>query len=237
MTRTRTSGSTAAGPVDVDRTRTSPLRGRHEKEGLTVHGDGVRAERVHADLPRAEARHRFGGLDVPAFLAGAVAGLGTLAVLAAVAAALGTVGYQQGVGSDELSTAGLATGLVVLFLALLAGGWVAGRSARYDGARNGLLAAGLFVVLTAGIGALGSRVDGAQETAGEAASSVDLPTWLPDATTSAAVATGLLALLVVLAAGALGGSLGARWHRRVDDLLVRTVPGGIAPYPTPEHDR
>ncbi len=50
-------------------------------------------------------------------------------------------------------------------------------------------------------------------------------------TTAKAILTGLVALLVMLAAGALGGRLGSRWHRRADDVLMRTRPGGLAPYP------
>ena len=65
---------------------------------------------------------------------------------------------------------------------------------------------------------------------------VDLPQWFADgAGTATAIATGLLAVAGhVLAAGALGGWLGTRYHRRADRLIAATRPGGVV---TPERHR
>jgi hypothetical protein len=47
-------------------------------------------------------------------------------------------------------------------------------------------------------------------------------------TTAALIAAGL-GLLAAGVAGLLGGRLGARWHRDVDDVIVGTRPGAVAP--------
>ena len=119
---------------------------------------GVRVTRAGDDVGVQEARSRFGGVDIPATVAGALAALGTAVLLAGVLAGVGSYGYQLGRDNvaDELSLGGLIGGLLTLLVAFLVGGWVAGRVARYDGGRNGLLTAVWFVLLAGGTGALGA---------------------------------------------------------------------------------
>ena len=119
----------------------------------------------------------------------------------------------------------MIAGLATLLVAFLVGGWVAGRIARYDGGRNGVLTAVWFFALaavTSGLGAwLGDKYD--------VLPSVRLPQWFSaDARTGAAAATGLLALLVMLFAGWLGGRWGERYHRRADAVIATTRDGGLA---------
>ena len=186
-------------------------------ETVVVHGSDVHVERANFELPMAEARSRYGGVDVPAVLGGALAGLGTAAVLGALASA---VGAQVGQGDAEtLAVGGLVTALVVLALSAFVGGWVAGRSARYDGARNGLLAGLVLALLLAALGAAGAY----------SAAETGLPVSLDsDRLTTAAVVAAVLGLVVTLRAATAGGRLGARWHRDVDDLVVGTRPGAVA---------
>ena len=199
---------------------------RRDEPGRASAPAGVRVTDVTGDVGVEEARSRFGGIDIPATLAGALAALGTAALLAGVLAGAGTVGYQMGRdnSTEELTTGGLIGGLATLFVAFLVGGWVAGRVARYDGGRNGLLTALWFVLLAAGTAALGAW-------AGEKYDvfrNVNLPQWFDsDALTGAAIATGLLALAVMLGAGWLGGRLGERYHRRADSLVAHTRPGAV----------
>ena len=104
--------------------------------------------------------------------------------------------------------------LVVLFLAYLAGGYVAGRMARFDGARQGIAVwiIGLLVVLALAVAGLvfGSEYNVLQQ--------LDLPRIPIDegtATTGGIIA--LVAVLLVTLLGAiLGGKLGDRFHRKVD---------------------
>lgn len=194
-------------------------------ETVVVHGSDVSVHRAHSELPLAEARSRFGGVDVPSILGGALAGLGTAAVLGGIASA---IGFSVGQGDAQtLALGGLATALVVLALSALAGGWVAGRCARFDGARNGLLAGLLLALLLALLGAAGAY----------SAADSGLPVSLDsDRLTTAALIAAALGLVVAALAGLLGGRLGVRWHRDVDDVLVGTRPGAVTA-PTQEATR
>ena len=190
-------------------------------ETVVVHGTGVHVERAHYELPLAEARSRYGGTSVPAILAGALAGLGTASLLGGLASA-GGVQVGQAVADDagqvpELAVGSAVAALVVLALSALVGGWVAGRVARFDGARNGLLA-GLVLALLVGL--LGAVVTAAHAGA--------LSPLASDATlTTTAVIAAAAGLAVSLLAGLFGGRLGARWHRDVDDVLLGTRPGAV----------
>ena len=198
------------------REASSPV-GRSPLDKVVVHGTDITVGRAHTELPRAEARSRFGGVDVPAVLGGALAGLGTAALLGALASAVGLETGQA--DAEALALAGLATALVVVALSAFLGGWVAGRAARFDGARNGLLAGLLLSLLLALMGAAGAY----------SAAENGLPVSLDsDRLTTAALVAAGLGLLVSALTGLLGGRLGARWHRDVDDVIVGTRPGAVA---------
>ena len=194
--------------------------GRSPLSHVVVHGSDVHVQRAHSEIPLAEARSRFGGLDVPAVLGGALAGLGTAALLGGLATALGLEVGSIDVDAEALAVGGLLTSVLLVGLSALVGGWVAGRAARYDGARNGLLAVLLMSLLLALLGAAGAYT----------AAGGGLPVSLDSErlTTAALIAAGI-GLLVAALAGLLGGRLGARWHRDVDDVLVGTRPGGVRP--------
>ncbi len=178
------------------------------------------------DVGVDEARSRFGGIDLPATLAGALAALGTAVILAGILAGAGTVGYQMGVddAAEKLTAGGLIGGLVTLVVAFLVGGWVAGRVARYDGGRNGLLTALWFVLFAAGAAALGAWAGDKYNVF----RNVNLPQWFDsDALTGPAIGSGLLALAVMFGAGWVGGRLGERYHRRADSVVAHTRPGAV----------
>lgn len=188
---------------------------------------GIRVDRAHGDVGATEARRRYGGLDLPATLAGTVAALGTTVLVGGLVAGAGTVGYQLGLeGKEELSVGGLVGGLVTLVFGFLVGGWVAGRMARYDGGRNGIMTAVWFLLLAAATAALGAWV-GKSYNAFER---LQLPQWFSaNARSAAAVATGVLALAVMVFASWVGGRAGSRYHRRPDALIAQTRQGGISP--------
>ena len=203
----------------------------HERRagGVGVHANGVRVSDARADVGVAEARSRFGGIDVPASLVGMLTALAFLVLFAGlVGAAIGTVGYQTGLdgNEEELSIASLAGGVVALFLAYLLGGWTAARIARYDGVRNGLMT-GVWTIALAAVASalaawLGSEYDVLRN--------VDLPQWFSeDALTIGAIASAAVAVVAMLVAGALGGAWGERFHRHADAAIVSTRPGGVGP--------
>lgn len=200
---------------------TSSTRTAHRADGsptspVHVHGSDVHVERANFELPLAEARSRYGGLDLPAALGGALAGLGTAALLGSLATA---VGLQVGQGdAEQVAVGGAVTAVVVLALSALVGGWVAGRVARFDGARNGLVTGVLLFLLAAAVGALAAGVH----------AGAGLPVSLDAGSlTTAAVVGALVALAVCLVAGLTGGRIGSQWHRGVDDVMVGTRPGAV----------
>jgi hypothetical protein len=163
-----------------------------------------------------EAHRRFGGFDLPAAIAGMLAGLGTAVLLAGLAAAIGDVGYQRDTGDTVLSTGALATGLAVLLVSFLVGGWVAGRMARYDGVLNGMLSAILFVAVAAGLGALGNWLDAKYDFLG----AVNLPSWFDGPNDWTRATWAAVGIAVMLLAAGLGGALGTSYHRRADRVIA-----------------
>lgn len=187
-------------------------------------GKGVRSRDVTDDIGVSEARRRYGGLDVPATVAGTLAALGTAVLLGGILAAAGSFGYQQDVSGETISVAGLIAGLATLLVAFLVGGWVAGRIARYDGGRNGLMTALWFVVLAAVAAALGAWAGSEYDVFAD----VELPQWFSDEATSwQAIVTGVAALVVMFVAGFIGGKLGERYHRRADAVITHTRSDGL----------
>ncbi|MGY1776324.1 hypothetical protein ACI8AV_10730 [Geodermatophilus sp. SYSU D00804] len=195
----------------------------HHDHDATATTEGAHATRGAARDAIDAQRHRFGGIKWGAAFFGWLSANGLAVVLVALLAAAGVglslaeVDGVEDVPADPTTALGVAGGialLVVLFLAYLAGGYVAGRMARFDGARQGLavwLIGLLVVVLLAAAG----TVLGAQYNVLEQLNLPRIPIDEGTATTAGIVT--LAAVLVVTLAGALlGGKLGTRYHRRVD---------------------
>src|SRR3712207_4348071 len=113
-----------------------------------------------------DAQHsRYGGIKWGAAFFGWLSANGLAVLLVALLSAAGVaIGLTQGVPSadeatQQADTIGIVGGivlLVILFLAYLAGGYVAGRMARFDGARQGIAVwvIGLLVVLALAVAGL-----------------------------------------------------------------------------------
>jgi hypothetical protein len=179
---------------------------------------------VASDDYPAEAlqRKRFGGANWGAGFFGWLVAVAMTTLLAAVAAAvvlgLGTTG--EAVPADLESTpnggvAAAAVGLAIVMLAYFCGGYVAGRMSRFDGGRQGLAVWLVGLLLTGAAVGLG-LVFGPQVTLPD---QVDLPA--PELAASATGITVLVAVAVTLVCGlvaaVLGGKVGCRYHRKVDD--------------------
>ena len=196
----------------------------HHDHDATVRTDtGARASRGAARDAVDVQRARFGGIKWGAAFFGWLTANGLAVVLVALLSAAGVaLGLAQGVdtadeAAEQVETLGLGGGiaiLVVLFLAYLAGGYVAGRMARFDGARQGFAVwvIGLLVVLVlAAAGAiLGSQYNVLQQ--------LNLPRIpIDEGTATTAGIITLVAILVVTLLGAvLGGKMGDRYHRKID---------------------
>jgi hypothetical protein len=195
----------------------------HDSDGPVTTDGGAHATRGAARDAVAVQRARFGGIKWGAAFFGWLSANGLAVVLVALLSAAGVaLGLAQGVdtadeAAQQVDTLGIGGGiavLVVLFLAYLAGGYVAGRMSRFDGARQGLAVwlIGLLVVLLL---ALAGVVLGAQYNV---LRELDLPRIpVDEGTATVAGIVTLVAILVVTLAGAvLGGKLGDRYHRRID---------------------
>ncbi|MCZ2818612.1 hypothetical protein [Modestobacter sp. VKM Ac-2984] len=184
---------------------------------------GARASRGVARDAVDRQHDRFGGIKWGAAFFGWLSANGLAVLLIAIVSAAGVaVGLTETVASVEEATdnaGGIGVGggialLVILFLAYLAGGYVAGRMARFDGARQGIAVwvIGLLVVLALAIAGavLGSQYNVLSE--------LDLPRIpIDEGTLTTAGIIALVAVLVVTLLGAvLGGKLGERYHRKVD---------------------
>src|SRR5215216_3225891 len=125
---------------------------------VTATTDGAHATRGAA-RDAVDAQHaRFGGIKWGAAFFGWLTANGLAVILIALLSAAGVaLGLAQGVDTadeavQQADTLGIGGGiaiLVVLFLAYLAGGYVAGRMSRFDGARQGVAVwlIGLLVVV------------------------------------------------------------------------------------------
>ena len=193
-----------------------------------VHTDGDHTEGAHPTRGAARdaidaQRSRYGGIKWGAAFFGWLSANGLAVLLVALLSAAGVaIGLTQGVPSpdeaaQQADTIGVVGGivlLVILFLAYLAGGYVAGRMARFDGTRQGVAVwvIGLLVVLA--LAALG-LVFGAQFNVLQQLNLPRIPIDEGTATTGGLIAL-VAVLLVTLLGAVLGGKLGDHYHRKVD---------------------
>src|SRR5690606_20463384 len=126
---------------------------------------------------------------------------------------------------DDFTSSGAAAALasaVVLFLAYLFGGYVAGRMARRSGMLHGALVFVTSIVIAAVVGGLVSAIGDSSQVE-DSLRSIGIPTsW--DQVEDVAVAGAIVSLVAVLLGSLLGGMLGERWHttlaRRVADPSI-----------------
>jgi hypothetical protein len=199
--------STSDTPTATDGTHS---QGAHPTKGVAR--DAVDAQ-----------RSRYGGIKWGAAFFGWLSANGLAALLVALLSAAGiAIGLTQGIpttdeAAQEAETIGVVGGVVllgILFLAYLAGGYVAGRMARFDGVRQGIAVwvIGLLVVLVLAVAGV---LFGAQYNVLQQLNLPRIPIDEGTATTGGIIAL-VAVLLVTLLGAVLGGTLGDRYHRKVD---------------------
>jgi hypothetical protein len=172
-------------------------------------------------------KERYGGIKWGSAFFGWLTATGTAVILTALLAAAGTavgvatdtdVGEAAGQATQQAETVGWVGGialLVVLFLAYYCGGYVAGRMARFNGAKQGIAVfvwAILIAVVVAVAGALlGNEFDVLARLNGFPR----IPINEGDLTTGGIIAI-LAAAAAALVGAILGGLAGMRFHRKVD---------------------
>ena len=175
----------------------------------------------------AREKEEFGGFKFGSAFFGWLTATGTAVLLTALVAAAGAaVGLGNGVSTedaadaatDNAETVGLVGAIaliVIILIAYFAGGYVAGRMARFSGAKQGL-AVWIWAVVIAIVVAVISALAGSQfDILGNLNSFPRIPLG-EGALTSASVITAVLIAVASLVGAVLGGLAGMRYHRRVD---------------------
>lgn len=187
-----------------------------------------RGEVVDRDAVVEREREAYGGLKMGAAFFGWLSAMGLAVLLTALLTAVGVaVGLGTGTTVEDaaqqaqqdpsaIGWAGVIGLLVVLFIAYFAGGYVAGRMARFDGAMQGL-GVWLWALIAAIVVAVLGFVAGDQFNVLVAVDGFPrIPVGEGELTTMGIIAA-VVAALVPLIAAVLGGITGMRFHRAVDD--------------------
>ena len=198
----------------LDETRTL-RRAEHEQDTQALHRADIRTSAA------TEVDPTYRGFKRGAAFFGWLVAIGLIALLTGIVGAVAAgVDYATTIdwtaAKADAGTIGVVSGavlVVILAIAYYPGGYVAGRMARFDGARQGFgvwLIGVLVTVVVAGIAALaGSQYD---------VLNMDLPSLpIADHTLTAGGLVALAAAVVVtLFAALIGGKAGQRYHRRID---------------------
>ena len=174
-----------------------------------------------ADDLHARQRDRFGGFSWGSDFFGWLCAIGLASILTSFLVAAGTsIGLSEvsdAAAGDEVEEIGLTGGillLAVLAVAWFCGGYVAGRMARFDGARQGL-GVWVWTVVAALAVALLAAVGGREYDLFEQLNLPRIPVNGQSLTTGGVIALGA-ALVTTLVFAMLGGKAGERFHRKVD---------------------
>jgi MFS family permease len=185
----------------------------HPTETITPHEV---ADRQHEE---------FGGFSKSSAFFGWLVATGIavllLALLSAMGAAIGLTDISKQDVTSSADTIGIVGGilmLLVLTLAYYAGGYVAGRLARFDGARQGFGVWLLGLVIAVVLAVAGALFGAKYNVLGQ----LNLPRIPIDegALTTGGVVALAAAVLITLLAAVAGGKFGERFHRRVDRLAL-----------------
>jgi hypothetical protein len=172
----------------------------------------------------ARQRERFGGMKFGASFFGWLTATGMAVLLTALLAAAGAglrlatnVNVANAIPNQPqtIGLVGAIVLLVVIFLAYLAGGYVAGRMARFNGARQGF-GVWLWAVIIAVVVAILGLVAGTKYNLLATLNTFPrIPINEGDLTT-AGIITAVAVAVVALVGAILGGLSGMSFHRRVD---------------------
>jgi hypothetical protein len=174
------------------------------------------ADRDTLAATRKRQREEFGGIAWGSAFFGWLTATGLASILAGIVAAAGAALAltSDDIGDETIGLGGGIALLVVLAIAYFCGGYVAGRMARFDGARQGV---GVFVwaLVAAAVLAVAGWIGGSEYNVLERLDLPRLPVDSGDVTTGGVIALAA-GLLTMLLAAVLGGKVGERFHRKVD---------------------
>ncbi len=170
-----------------------------------------------------QQRDRFGKMRFGACFFGWLAATGTAVLLTGLLAAVGVgIGVNTGLTPQQAGATPTAIGmttaivlLVVVLVAYIAGGYVAGRMARFSGVKQGVGVWLWAIIVAVVLGVLGFIIGDQFNVLSRLSGLPAAPVSGTTATTGAVIS--ILAVAVVALLGAiLGGLAGMRYHRRID---------------------
>ncbi len=214
---------------DLDRDHDRRRRGHVDRDddrdarvaAAAREGVSVREEVV------AREKREFGGMRFGTAFFGWLTATGTAVLLTALVAGAGAalglgaqadpeeVADQAAQNAGTIGIVGAIAVLVILLVAYFAGGYVAGRMARFNGAKQGI-AVWLWALIVAVVLAIVSAIAGSQWNVLANLNSFPRLPFGEGELTTAGIVTAVAALLVSLLGAVLGGLAGMRFHRRVD---------------------
>ncbi len=199
-------------------------RGTSERDDYDRGDDDV----AHGATPVERQREHYGGLNWGAAFFGWLVAVGMAVLLTALLSAAGAaVAISEldsaGEAISSADTIGLASGIALLVIALVAyftGGYVAGRMSRFDGARQGFGVWVWAIIVTVVLALIGLIAgDEWNVFAG-----LDLPRIpIDEDTTTGGIILLIAVVLATLLAAVAGGKAGEQYHRRVDRAGDRRV--------------
>jgi hypothetical protein len=188
-------------------------------DGRQPNDDVDSRARLHESQSRQ--REEFGGLQWGSAFFGWLVAVGIAALLTALlragGAAVGLTETSTQDAADNADTVGIVGGVllvVILLVGYYAGGYVAGRMARFAGPRQGLGVWVIGLVLTV-ILALAGALLGAEYNVLGRLNLPRIPIDEGSLTTAGLIALAAIVVGTLLAAVA-GGKAGTRFHRKVD---------------------
>jgi hypothetical protein len=172
----------------------------------------------------AREKEQFGGIKIGSAFFGWLAATGMAVLLTALVAAAGTavglatntdVNAAVNSGDQTVGLVGIIVLLVILFVSYYSGGYVAGRMARFNGAKQGFMV-WVWALIAAVVVAILGVVAGQQyNILAQLNSFPRIPVNEGELTTTSVIAAVVVAA-VALVGAVLGGTAGMRFHRKVD---------------------
>ncbi len=224
---TRSHDSVRTGPVRTDPTRSQPVTAvRHDGTGRdSVDGQDTVVDEVPTrETVVAREKEQFGGIKIGSAFFGWLAATGMAVLLTALVAAAGTavglatntdVNAAVNSGDETVGMVGIIVLLVILFVSYYSGGYVAGRMARFNGAKQGFMV-WVWALIAAVVVAILGLVAGQQyNILAQLNSFPRIPVNEGELTTTSIIAAVVVAA-VALVGAVLGGTAGMRFHRKVD---------------------
>jgi MFS family permease len=174
---------------------------------------------------RARQRDEFGGINWGAGFFGWLVSVGLAVILTAILSAAGAaIGLSSKEATKHAGTITIVGGALLLLafvIAYFAGGYVAGRMSRFDGARQGFAAWLWGIIITLLVAAL-TAIAGSEYNIFQGLHLPRVPIKGEDLGTGGAIGLAAVVLGTLLAA-ILGGKAGQRYHKKVDRLGPETA--------------